>query len=329
MNIVSFPQRLRLADWQALAAERMAPLYADEVDRWQRLLDWDTTARWQDIEVRRRQGGAQGLAVVDDSGVVRGWCHYAVRDRVLRLDTFVTDEEAVAEMMLDRLLSVPALAYIERVSAFLFSELSGLPQLLRFRGLSIDRYWYLGRELNTVAPPALPAIRRWRPEDALATAALLGRAYEPGAETRPFAPLGTPEQWLTYVNDVARGAHGTLLPDASFCLPAGPDRLSAVSLVTRIGENAAHLVQLVVDPASRRRRIGQQLMDMATAGAARTGCRRVSVIVGGSNRAARAFFDAARFRTMGSLLAAGTLQPRRATAAVSRPATRTFASGRR
>ncbi len=314
MNVVSFPPRVRLVDWQTLAAERLESLYAEEIDRWQRLLDWETTARWEEIERRRRQGAASGLVAIDESGRVRGWCHYAVRDRVLRLDTFTASDDGIAQLLLDRLLSVPALAYVERVSAFLFSDLNGLSQAFRARGLSVDRYWYLGRELmNPMSPPVLQGVRRWRVEDSLATAALFGRAYDASAETRPFAPLGTPEQWFGYVNDLSRGGSGLLIPEATLCLPAGPDRLSAVVLVTRIGESTAHLAQLVVEPQLRRRRIGQQLMETASAAAARVGCRRITVTLGGSNRPARSLFEAARYRTMGSMLAAGTLQPRRST----------------
>jgi len=52
-------------------------------------------------------------------------------------------------------------------------------------------------------------------------------------------------------------------------------------------------------------------MDMASVAAARVGCRRLTVIIGGANRPARSMFEnAARFQRMGCLLAAGTLQRR-------------------
>ena len=59
-------------------------------------------------------------------------------------------------------------------------------------------------------------------------------------------------------------------------------------------------------------------MDMASVAAARVGCRRLTVIIGGANRPARSMFEnAARFQRMGCLLAAGTLQPKRAARASS------------
>lgn len=63
MNVARSPQRLRPVDWQSVAPDSMAPLYLEESDRWSRLLDWDTTARWEDVERRRRLGLALGFAV--------------------------------------------------------------------------------------------------------------------------------------------------------------------------------------------------------------------------------------------------------------------------
>ena len=159
-----------------------------------------------------------------------------------------------------------------------------------------------------------PGLRGWNAQDVHATAELLLRSYEPTAESRPFAAGGSREQWVEYVTALTRGdISGALMPDASLCLPEGPDRLAAVALVTRTAEGAAQIAQLVVDPTKRRRQLGTQLLELASAAAARAGCRRVSMMVGGSNRPGRALLEAARFKTMGSLLAAGALQPRRST----------------
>jgi ribosomal protein S18 acetylase RimI-like enzyme len=311
--LLNFPQRMRPIDWQALSADRLAPLYAGEVDRWLRLLDWDTAGRWEDVERQRRQGLAPGVAVLDEAGVVHGWSHYTVRNGALRIEAFAAASEPVAQLMLDRLLNDQALVFITRVSLFAFSEAPGLVAALRRKGLSVDRYWYLGREIARTPPPMTDA-RGWRIEDLPATAALLARGYEARVETRPFAPGGTIEEWTAYLRELLAGSpSGPLLPEASLCIPGGPNRLSAVALVSRIADATAHLVQLVVDPEMQRRRLGLQLMECVSASAARAGCRLLTVHVGGSNRRARSLFEASRFRTMGNFLAAGTLQPRRST----------------
>ena len=305
---------MRIVDWQSLSADRVALLYAEESERWQRLLDWDIAPRWSEIERRRRQGLEAGLAVVDDAGTVQGWSHFAVRDRVLRIDTLNAGSESVGQVLIEHLLSSRALAYVERVSLLAFADAAGLTQALRAAGLSVDRYWYLGREATRVSPLSPPGLRGWNAQDVHATAELLLRSYEPTAESRPFAAGGSREQWVEYVTALTRGdISGALMPDASLCLPEGPDRLAAVALVTRTAEGAAQIAQLVVDPTKRRRQLGTQLLELASAAAARAGCRRVSMMVGGSNRPGRALLEAARFKTMGSLLAAGALQPRRST----------------
>ena len=308
------PSRLRTVDWQILTAECVERIYRDEADRWQRLLDWETAPRWEEIEQRRRAGTAPGIAVLNEQGAVVGWCHYTIRHKVLRITTFNAADDRVGQLMAERLLGGAALTYVDRVSLFAFTDYAGLVQAMRAKSLSVDRYWYLGRDTERGTLPLLPALRNWRPADARATAALLERAYGPGTDTRPFAPGGTPDEWTAYVSDLIEGTDGTtLLPEASLCLPAGPDRLVALALVSRIADSTAHLTQLIVDPQMRRRRLATQLLELASAASARAGCRRLTVTVAGGNRPGRALLEGLRFRTMGSFLAAGVFQPRRST----------------
>lgn len=311
MTLLKPVLRLRAVDWQLLAGDVVQGLYRDEIERWQRLLDWDTSGRWQEIERRRRQGAAPGLAVLDEAGAVVAWTHYAVRRRVLTISTFNAATDAAAALMMERLLNASALTYVDRVSLFAFSEYGGLVQALRNRGLHVDRYWYLGRDTVRATLPMLPGLRSWRESDVRATAGLLERAYGRGDDTRPFAPGHTPDEWLQHLTELAGAADGcTVLSEASFCLPAGPERLAAAIIVTRIAEGTAHVAHVLVDPQMRRRRLASQLLELASAGAARAGCGRLTVTVGGSNRAGRSLLEGLRFRAMGSFLAAGALQQR-------------------
>ena len=306
---------MNIVDWRTLSSDRMAVLFAEEARRWSNDLEWDTAIRWQAIERERRLGIASGLVVLDETGTaVLGWSHHQVRHRALEIYTLSASSDAVAQALLDRMLSATAPAGIERVSLFVFSDAANLAQTVKARGLAVDRYWYLGRDLQRVAPASLPDMRGWRVEDLTTTAALLSRAYEAGADARPFAPGGTPDDWMNYLNDVSRGTrYGTFQQDASFCITAGPSRLVAVALVTGISDSTAHLAQLAVDPQMRRRRVGPQLMEIACAAAARAGYRRITVQVGGSNRNARSLFEGSRFTTLGTFVAGGALQPRRST----------------
>ncbi|NOT24495.1 MAG: GNAT family N-acetyltransferase [Acidobacteria bacterium] len=104
---------------------------------------------------------------------------------------------------------------------------------------------------------------------------------------------------------------------ASWCLQAGPGRLGAVALASRVGPGTGHIIQLAVDPQFQRRGTGAALLEAACGSAARAGCRRMTLLVAGPNRTARKLYEEAGFAPTASFVAAGTLdaagQPRRLT----------------
>ena len=305
MTLLSFPNRLRVVDWRTLPPERVEALYSAEADRWARL-DWDTTTQWQEVERGRRFGTTAGFAVLDEHGEIIGWTFYQIRSRVLQVGVFDAASEPVTIALVDKLLSEQTLAFVDSITFFALTDAPALTPALRNKGLQVERYWYLSRDLSRSAPPDLNDIRRWRFEDIQATAELFGRSYKGASDSRPFAPGGTADEWAEYVNRLTRGfGCGTLMPEASLCVPSGPNYLVGAALVTKISESTAHLAQHVVDPQFQARRLGAQLLEMAAAAAARQGCRRLTLIVGGSNRRARSVYETARFHATGSFVAAG------------------------
>jgi ribosomal protein S18 acetylase RimI-like enzyme len=308
------PSRLTPVDWRTLPAEQVASLYDAEVERWSSTLEWDTSKDWEEVEHGRQIGTVSGLAVVDERGAIVGWCYYLVHHRALQIGGFIAASDAAAQVMLDAMLADEIRASIDTVTLFAFADAPGLAPALRLRGLSVDRYWYLGRELRRIPPPRVPDVRRWRLDDVRASAELLGRAYKGADEARPFAPRGTPEEWADYVGQLTTGPGcGRLMPDVSVCVPGGPNKLLGVALVTRIADGTAHLAQLAVDPQMQGRHLGRQLLEIVCAGANQMGCGRMTLFVGGRNSIARSLYEASQFSIMGSFLAAGTLQPRRST----------------
>lgn len=307
MTLLSFPKRLRVVDWRTLAPERVETLYAAEADRWARL-DWDMTSQWQEVERGRRFGTTGGFAALDENSDIIGWTFFQYRNRIIHVGVFDASSEPVTIALVDKLLSEQTLAFVDTVMFFALTDAPALTPALRAKGLQVERYWYLARDLNRSAPPDLSDIRRWRFEDIQSTAELFERTYKGASDSRPFAPGGTPEEWSEYVNRLTRGfGCGMLLPEASLCVPAGPNRLVGAALITKIAETTAHVAQLVIDPQFQGRRLGAQLLEMAAAAAARHGCRRLTLIVGGSNRRARSVYEAARFHPTGSFVAAGVL----------------------
>src|SRR5262245_50559619 len=320
------PSRLTPIDWRTLPAARVAPLYAAEIERWGSALEWDTAKDWDEVEKGRQLGTVAGIVVVDDSGVGVGWCYYLVHQRSLQIGSFIAASDAAAQVMLDAVLRDEIRASVDTVTLFAFADAPNLAAALRLRGLTVDRYWYLGRELQRVAPPRLPDVRKWRVDDVQATAELLARAYEGRDESRPFAPRGLPEEWTDYVQQLTIGTGcGHLMTDVSVCVPGGPNRLLAVALVTRIAEGTSHLVQLAVDPKMRGRHLGTQLLEIVCSAANQAGCTRMTLFVGGKNSRARSLYESHRFENMASFIAAGSLQPSRSTS----PAAGTAAGSRR
>jgi ribosomal protein S18 acetylase RimI-like enzyme len=314
--MVTKPRTPRLIpiDWRSLPRERVQPLYAAEMQRWSTALEWNTFADWEEVERGRQLGTVSGLVVVDETGTLAGWCFYLVHKRALQVGAFNAASDAAVRVLLDTMLRDDTLADVDTVTLFAYSDAPNLAASLRMRGLTVDRYWYLGRDLQRTPPPRVTDIRRWRLDDVQATAALLGRAYDTPDESRPFAPRGTADEWLEYVQQLATGAGcGRLMPESSVCVPGGPNRLLAVALVSRSSENTAHLVQLVVDPQMQGRQLGTQLVETVCSSADQAGCVRMTLLVGGRNSRARSLYESLRFSNLGSFVSAGTFQPRRST----------------
>lgn len=303
-----------LVDWQTLPPDAMARLYAIETERWMAHLDWDTAAGWQEVERGRTLGTVSGLAVVDDKGNAAGWTFFLLHGTTLQVGGFVASSDPIAQMLLDHILTSPLALSAKATTIFAFADAPGLAASLRSRGLSVDRYWYLSRDLERKPPMRTSDIRSWRIDDVKATAELFQRAYGKADEARPFAPASTPEEWAAYAAQLATGAGcGTILPDACFAIPGGPGRLHGVSLTTRIAETTAHLAQLAVEPSMQSRQMGSRLVEMACTAAAQAGCRKLTLLVGGKNSRARSLYERLKFESSASFLAAGTLQPRRST----------------
>ena len=306
---------LTVEDWFDTPAPVMRRLYDAEIERWGRALEWDTGANWAEVERGRRLRTVRGWLVWDRTGHVQGWTFYLPHGTSLSIGGFVSSSHACTNLLLDSALSDPAAADVDTVTFFAFADVDGLAPALKRRGLMAGRYWYLGRSIPLQGVTDWPrTTRNWRLDDIPATASLLARAYGRSDGSRPFAPRGSSREWLQYVSRLAQtNGCGTVLAEASLCVPAGPGRLAAVALVSRISPGTAHLVQLVVDPGVQRRGHGAALLSGCCAAASRAGCRRMTLLVDGRNTVARRLYDAAGFEVLGSFVSGGALQPLRST----------------
>ena len=320
------PSNLTVEDWFKTPAAVMAALYEGEVDRWSRSLEWDTAANWTEVERGRRLRTVRGWLARDRAGHVQGWTFYLQQGTSLSIGGFVSSSDTCTNLLLDATLNDPAVTGVDTVTFFAFADVNGLASALKRRGMTVGRYWYLGRTIPLQGAADWPrTARSWRLDDVDATASLLERAYGRSDGSRPFAPRGTSREWLQYVSRLAQShGCGTLLADASLCVPAGPGRLAAVALVSEISPGTAHLVQLVVDPGVQRRGHGAALLSGCCRAASRVGCRRMTLLVDGRNTVARGIYDGAGFEVMGSFVTGGALQPLRSTSIAPDPRLVTF-----
>jgi ribosomal protein S18 acetylase RimI-like enzyme len=306
--------RWSLVDWRALPREQMDRLYLAEAARWSAALEWDTTAGWIEVERGRTLGTVGGVVALDERGTPAGWSYFLTHGGTLQIGGLVAATDALAQPMIEWILSRPEHALLDRVSLFAYADAPGLASILRGHGLSIERYWYLARELRREAVPRLSDARPWRADDLAATAELFARAYPSVDDARPFVPQGGIAEWTEYVAQLTTGTGcGRLLPEACIAVPGGPNRLLAVALTTTIGESTAHLAQIAVDPQMQGRHVGSQLLEAACALAGHSGADRLTLLVGGRNTRARTLYESARFEAAASFVAAGSLQPRRLT----------------
>lgn len=302
----------RCDDWRDIPKDRLVPLYHEEVARWASVLEWDAAGIFAQVELGRRFGHVRGVVAFDDAGTIVGWSFYIVDGHTLQIGGFISGSEECSEALLSAIFDGERSSGVTAATFFAYSDAPGLAAALRRRGQTVDRYFYLARDLVPAFRYPLRDARRWRATDMMAAADLMKRAYPEPDEVRPFAPGGERSEWINYVRQLTSGGGcGDLIEESSVSVPLGPDRLSGVALVSRISPSTAHLVQLAIDPSMHGRGLGSALLLAACGAAHRCGLRRMTILVSGKNAIARRLYETAGFEARSSFIAAGSSQPLR------------------
>jgi ribosomal protein S18 acetylase RimI-like enzyme len=145
------------------------------------------------------------------------------------------------------------------------------------------------------------------------TVRLFARSYAGSEAAKAFAPLGTLEEWAQYVAQIIKTPGcGRFLPAASVSVqhPAD-DGLRGLVLTTTLQRDTAHIAQLAVDPAYRRRGLARALVEEASRRAGAAGCWRITLLVADDNTAARDLYKSLGFEPVAHFLYATRQAPNR------------------
>jgi ribosomal protein S18 acetylase RimI-like enzyme len=318
---------IRCDDWREAPADQVAQLFEAERHRWVDALHWDTAASLRSLEDARASGQAAGLIAHDASGRVAGWTCYLLQNRRLQIGSLVADSGEVTRRLLDGVLNSPEAEMAGEVLCFAFPASASLEGALARRRFEVRKYFYLRRTLSPSARFAAPGdgidsrarlpqadqLRAWTENDGVDTVRLMARAYAGVPGARSFAPRGTLEEWATYLAQLIKTpACGRFLPDASLVVqhPAD-DRLRGMVLTTALQRDTAHVAQIAIDPAYRRRGYARALMQGAIERATAAGYWRLTLLVAEENDSARALYESLGFEAHGHFLYATRSAPNR------------------
>jgi ribosomal protein S18 acetylase RimI-like enzyme len=282
-----------VGDWRLLPAASAAGLYRREWIRWRRRLAWDTAPAWRTVETARVTWGLPGLVCRDADGHIRGWCFYLLRPGSLDVGGFVADGAAATAALVDALIA--RARGVGRLTGFVYAHADGLDAALITRGLHARPFRYLVKDLRAPTPesPGSAATRPWAGERPDEAARLLQAAYGPSG--RMFAPGNEPHEWLEYTaNLISDPACGVFSPALSRVVSQGAD-YQGLAVVTMLGPRTAHLAQIAIHPTRHRQGLARHLVHEVLSGARAAGCTRLSLLVSGDNRPARALYDSLGF----------------------------------
>lgn len=341
---------IRCEDWRNAPPQALESCYRLERARWMSELHWDVAPTHRLLEGARLTGQAAGVLARDAQDRPIGWTYYLLNQRTLQIGGLVAQNGEVTRALLDAVLRSPEADMATELRCFAFPSSSALESALTRQRFAIRRHLYLSRPLvpSTFAAPAGQAdgdtrsgaagatdgmppqafwrlqsrlsITHWAEEEAVTTVRLMARAYAGVASASCFAPHGRLDEWGSYLAQIVKLAGvGHFVPRLSLraTLPGETD-LAGVLLATDLGTGAAHIAQLVTDPAVRRRGLGRDLIETACALASAARFRQMTLIVAEDNAPARALYAAAGFQQVSHFVHAVRSAPTRVRA--SRPA---------
>ena len=311
-NSLSSP--LTIVDWRHVDAALLTQCYTRERAQWRDVLRWETSWTWSMVERARVTWGLPGFMALDRSGAVRGWSFQLIEHGAVRIGGIVTDSAEVTTKLVDRILEHAREVKAELVSCFIAERAPGLDAVLAARGFDCEPFDYLTRELSWSTDEAQKAsaasaasgrdpvtYEPWD-HDMVAAADLFAAAYDTTSALH-FTTGGTIPEWRTYVRQLVEQPACGSLDDAGTLMLRDSRGLAALALVTTLAPDTAHLAQIAVRPDCQGHGIARRMLIEALVRATAQRRRAMTLLVAGSNAAARHLYQGEGFRRTGGFLA--------------------------
>lgn len=299
-----------IVDLRQLQTEDLDVLLSEEIEFWQRHLDWDYTPS-ADLVRRFVRAHSLGGAALLDSRQVAGYVYWITEDQKgLIGDLFVSrsaSQVADFEMhLLHRALDVLSnTAFLHRIE----SQLMVLSDQARCRVANLRGVKTLRRDLLVLDLPhhfPLPSppagahchIAPWHEREQEQAARLIARSYQghPDAQINDqYRSLAGARRFLANIVQYP-GCGSFFGPGSLVALDPIGGSLVGLCLSSLVAFDVGHITQICVDPEWQHRGVGYELLRRSLLALSGAGARRVSLTVTSSNASALNLYARVGFR---------------------------------
>lgn len=303
------PGMLTRVDLRELRPEDLDPLLEEETAVWQRELDWDFTPSADLVRRFVRMQSLNGYALMAGDRII-GYSYYVCEDgKGLIGDVYVLREALGGSLETDLLDSVLVALWItpgvKRVESQLMMLSPAARRRMPFPGQL--RAWprnFLTIELGPGFdfPPGRAAgrviIEPWHEREQEQAARLIARAYSGHVDSDINDQYRSVSGARKFLGNIVQypGCGSFFQPGSFVALEPASGVLAGLTLASLVAFDSGHITQICVEPQSRHKGLGYELLRHSLASLARSGCRRASLTVTASNDEAMRLYAGTGFR---------------------------------
>jgi ribosomal protein S18 acetylase RimI-like enzyme len=291
-----------LVDLNQLKAEDLDLLLGDEIDAWQRLLDWDFRPSADLVRrfVRMRQIGGFGLTA---GRVPIGYCYYVCEEgKGLLGDVYVLPEFRTPDLELrlisaglSAIWSTPGMHRVESQLMMILPETKArMPDASRLERFRRD-FMMAGFQSMRIPPRRDAGVSyvQWSDRDREQAARLIARCYEGHVDARINDQYRSISGARRFLNNIVQypGCGSFFQPGSLLAVDPVDSRIAGLLLASLIAFDVGHITQVCVDPEWQGRGIASELLRRSVEAMRAQGCRRVSLTVTAANRQACELYE--------------------------------------